>query len=494
MIVDNIINELILPEFSIAVLISLMILVDLFMSKRFKIIIYLLSQAGLLLTIFFVWNNFKFLVQGYENSNNNFLGQHGFILNPEINCLKLIIISLAFVIFVYIKDYLSQINSKIYTEYFVLNLFSLLGVMLLVSSNNFFNFYFGMEMAFLPIYILVGINQRHSGLEVSIKYIILSAIFSGVFLYGLSLIYGASGGLTFKTIIEFIQNQHISGVFNIGITLVLIGIFFKLHIFPLQFWVPDVYRISSSPIIMLISSLPKIALISVLGYLFKDVLCNYINLYWKNILLMTSISSMFIGNFGAIIQNNIKSMLAYSAIANSGFILLGLVNNTPEGVLAANFYVISYALVIINILGCLIILNNHKKFEDIEDFIGLSKKHPWISAMFLILLLSMVGVPPTMGFYAKFLIIKSLIKIDLIWVAVVAALLSAISLIYYLRIIKNMYFIEDYKNNNYDVDSNQNNQNVATININKNNYSTIMLLTINSLLVLFLGFFRLLKI
>ena len=114
--------------------------------------------------------------------------------------------------------------------------------------------------------------------------------------------------------------------------------------------------------------------------------------------------------------------------------------------------------------------------------------------MFLILLLSMVGVPPTMGFYAKFLIIKSLIKIDLIWVAVVAALLSAISLIYYLRIIKNMYFIEDYKNNNYDVDSNQNNQNVATININKNNYSTIMLLTINSLLVLFLGFFRLLKI
>ncbi len=492
MIVDNIINELILPEFSIAVLIGLMVLVDLLISKRFKIIIYLLSQTGLLLTIFFVWNNFKFGVQGCENLNNNFIAQHGFILNPEINCLKLIIVSLTFVIFVYIKDYLSQINSKIYTEYFVLNLFSLLGVMLLVSSNNFFNFYFGMEMAFLPIYILVGINQRNSGLEVSIKYIILSAIFSGVFLYGLSLIYGASGGLTFKTVIEFIQNQHISGVFNVGITLVLIGIFFKLHIFPFQFWAPGVYRISSCPIIMLISSLPKIALIGVLGYLFKDVLCNYINLYWKNILLMTSLSSMFVGNFGAIIQNNIKSMLAYSAIANSGFILLGLVNNTPEGVLAANFCVISYALVIINILGCLIVLNNHKRFEEVEDFVGLSKEHPWISAMLLILLLSMVGVPPTIGFYAKFLIVKSLIKIDLIWVAVTAGLLSAISLIYYLKIIKNMYFIENYKqSSSYSVDFNQG---VATTTISKSNCSTIMLLTINSLLVLFLGFFRLLKI
>lgn len=504
MILQNIINKSIFPEVNVAIVTILIMLLQLFLSDKFKIIIYLFSQVGLLITILFIGQNFNFNENQFRDLNIP-LNKYGFILTPEINFFKLIIVSLTFVIFVYIRNYLQTINSKNYLEYFALNLISMLGSMLLVSINNFFNLYFAIELAFLPAYILLIIEQHNLNLETIIKYIILNAIFSGLFLYGLSLIYGASGSLTFKVIADFVNDQHISGLFNVGISLVLIGTLFKLHIFPFQLWLPDVYELSSKPVIMLIASLPKIALISTLGYLFKDILSSYINLYWKNILLITGISSIFIGNFAAIVQNDIKRILAYSAIANGGFIILSLLNNNVDGLLTANFNAISYAFVIMNIFGCLIILND-KKIKNIEDFIGLSTEHPCLSLILLILLLSIVGIPPTIGFYAKFLVINSLIKIDLIWVAVVITLLSGINVIFYLQIIKNIYFfnqehqhvnmVSNVKQNKLNMNFLLNNFNKQTFRSvdNKYNIVSVALLIINSLLILFGIFFKVLKI
>ncbi len=437
------INKLILPEILVAGLACLVLLIDLFISNKNKIITYLFTQLGLLTVIFTIYSNFQNLLNlPLTQEEQLLLINNGFILNARINLFKLIIASLMFLIFIYAKDYF-KFKKYFSGEYFVLNLLSMLGFMILISSRNFFNFYFAVEMFSMPIYALIALESKPDNMEASLKYFILSAIFSGIFLYGLSLVYGATGSLDFQSIINFIATQHISMLFHVGIMLIFIGIFFKLNLSPFHMWSPDVYQGSTIIVTMLIATLPKIALVSVFSYLLMEVLPKYINYHWQVLLIIIAILSMLIGNIGAILQNNIKRLLAYSAIGHAGFIILGLAANNHQGAIAADFYVVLYAFMMVGIFGSIVIFNNKNiEFDNINNFSGLAKQHPWIAGMLLILLLSMAGVPPTAGFYAKFLIIKALITADLIWVAVVGLLFSVISLFYYLKIIKHMYFVD----------------------------------------------------
>jgi len=209
-------------------------------------------------------------------------------------------------------------------------------------------------------------------------------------------------------------------------------------------WAPDLYQGASTPVTMLIASLPKITMVLVLSRIINEVFLKLFlfNEHWQILLIIVSVLSLLIGNVGAMLQTNIKRLLAYSAIGQAGFILLGFAANSIMGRIAANFYVVVYTLIIIGLLGIVTIFSKID-LEEIQDFRGLGKKHPWLGGVLLILLLSMVGIPPTIGFYSKFLIIKSLINANLIWVAIVALLLSVVSLFYCLRIIKIMYFIDD---------------------------------------------------
>jgi NADH-quinone oxidoreductase subunit N len=457
-IISNIvINKLILPEAMLSILCCFALMLDLFIVHRYKIITYLLIQVGLIGIMLMIFDNFAELSnQQSIQEQSIFLIQNGFSLNTRSNILKLTIVVITFFIFVYAKNHFERIskpaNKKFKIEYYVLSLISLLGSMLLISSHNLFNVYFAIEIIFLPICALIIIqsndyNQRVS-LEAGIKYFVLSVIFSGILLYGLSLIYGAVGSLDFKVIFDFIQNQHISLLFHIGIGLVFVGVFFKMGVFPFQIWVPDVFQGSNSIVVMLVASLPKIAMISLLGNFLLEVLPTYLSRYnWQTLLVFIGITSMFIGNVGALLQNNIKRLLGYSSIANMGFMLLGLATNDYNGILAVNFYVALYSLIITSILGFFIILSNQQiNYEEISDLSGLSKKHPWISGMLLILLLSMSGLPPTAGFYAKFSIINNLISHQWFLSAITALLLSLVGLTYCLKIIKEIYFPANFDN------------------------------------------------
>ena len=474
-----IINKLILPEILIASLACFILLWDAFISRKYRITSYIFTQLGLIGIICSICYNFKSL---HVAEKNIYLFNNSLILNYQINFFKLIISSFMLMIFVYTKDYIKSKN-YFFGEYFVLSLFSMLGMLVVVSSSSFLNFYLGIEMFSLPIYALVGLESKEINIEASIKYFVIGAMFSGILLYGLSLIYGASGNLNFQEVNNFIQTQNITVLFKVGTILVLIAIFFKLNLVPMHMWVPDIYQGAPIPVTMLLATLPKIATVVIFSRIVNEVFPKLINDYWQILLIFISILSLVIGNIGAILQTNIKRLLAYSAIGHAGFILLGFVTNSPSGRAAANFYVVLYALMLIGLFGAMAMFSKDGlEFDEIKDFRGLGKQHPWLGCMLLLLFFSMVGVPPTIGFYAKFFIIKSLIDANLIWVAIVTLLLSVISLFYYLRIIKAMYFVENFTENS---EYNINNYKILKL---KTTWPAVLSLSMNGTLALGLGF------
>ena len=475
-----IINKLILPEILIVSLACFILLWDLCIARKYRITSYIFTQLGLALIICSICYNFKNL---QTSEKNIYLFNNSIVLNYQINFFKLIISSFMLMIFIYTKDYIKSKN-YFFGEYFVLSLLSMLGMLVVISSCNFLNFYLGVEMFSLPIYALVGLESKKVNIEASIKYFIIGTIFSGILLYGLSLIYGACGNLNFHEINNFIQTQHVTMLFKTGTILVLIAIFFKLNLVPMHMWAPDIYQGAPIAVTMLLATLPKIATVVIFSRILAESFPKLINEYWQVLLIAIAFLSLIIGNIGAMLQTNIKRLLAYSAIGHMGFILLGFVSNSLDGRLASNFYVVLYALMIIGLFGIIAMFSKVElEFDEIKDFSGLGKRHPWLAGMLLIILLSMVGIPPTVGFYAKFLIIKSLINADLILVAIMAVLLSSISLFYYLRIIKAMYFAENsLENNDYSVNNYRNLKLTTT-------WPAVLSISINGILALGLGVF-----
>ncbi len=426
-----------MPEIFLLIMACLVLVVDAFLPEGKRGFSYILTQLGLIVALIMI---LSIPAQQTTLAFNDF-----YIQDRLSDILKSFVLVISFGVFVYSREYLVQRNI-FKGEFYVLGLFSIVGMMLMISANNLLILYLGLELLSLCLYALVAFNRDDGNAsEAAMKYFVLGALASGMLLYGMSILYGLSGSIQFADIAAAVNNssgstQHIGMTF--ALVFIVVAIAFKLGAVPFHMWVPDVYEGSPTAVTVLIATAPKLAGFAMLIRLMVEALGG-LHTDWQQMLIILSILSMAAGNLIAIAQTNIKRMLAYSTISHVGFILLGIVAGTAGGYAAAMFYTISYALMALGGFG-VIILMARKGFEadKISDFTGLNQRSPWFAFIMLILMFSMAGVPPTLGFWAKLAVISAVIKVNMVWLAVLAVIFSIIGVFYYLRLIKVMYFDE----------------------------------------------------
>ena len=327
-------------------------------------------------------------------------------------------------------------------EYYVLSLTALLGVFVLVSANSLVTVYLGVELLALSVYAMVAFD-RDSGVsaESAMKYFVLGAIASGMLLYGMSLIYGLTGTLDLGEIAARLHTPLSAGVV-LGITFIVVAVAFKLGAVPFHMWLPDVYEGAPTSVTLFISTLPKIAYFALALRLLAQGLAGTV-VEWTQMLAALCVLTLIVGNVVAIVQTNLKRMLAYSAIASVGFILLGFVAGTADGYAAALYYTLQYVLVTLGSFG-VILLAGAKGFEAdrLDDYKGLQQRDPLLAAAMMVLMFSLAGVPPFIGFWAKLRIIQALWESNHLWLVVLTVVMSVVGAYYYLRVVKLMYFDE----------------------------------------------------
>ena len=340
-------------------------------------------------------------------------------------------------------------------EFLTLAMFSLLGISVMVSANNFLVVYVGLELMSLSLYALTALRRDHAvATEAAMKYFILGALASGFLLYGLSMMYGATGTLDIPAVFDAIHKGTVNPqVLTFGLVFIVAGLAFKLGLAPFHMWVPDVYQGAPTAVTLLISGAPKLA---AFGMTFRILVEGLSGLAtdWQEMLIVLSVVSMSLGNLAAIAQSNLKRLLAYSAIAQLGFMLLGFTPTVIDmgtaaaanGYSSALFYMITYVLTTLGTFGLVMYLSRHGfESEQISDLAGLGKRSPWIAGVMALFMFSLAGIPPLVGFYAKFAVLQALVSTGhhgYIVLAVVAVLLSLIGAYYYLRIVKTMFFDE----------------------------------------------------
>lgn len=336
-------------------------------------------------------------------------------------------------------------------EFYALALFSLLGQMVMISGSNLLVLYLGLELMSLPLYALSAIRRDSiPGTEGAMKYFVLGALASGFLLYGMSMIYGATGSLDLTDIARAIAGGAVSdGVLTFGLVFIVAGLAFKLGAVPFHMWLPDVYQGTPTMTTLLIAAGPKLAAFALAFRLLGEGLIE-ISVHWQQMLLILAVLSLALGNLAAIAQTNFKRMLAYSTIGQIGFVLLGLMaTHGPDGTISANgfsasmFYAIAYVLTTLGTFGMIqLIARRGFEAEEISDLAGLARRSPWMAGAMLAMMFSLAGIPPFVGFYAKLAVLQAVIDIGLIWLAVYAVLMSLIGAFYYLRVVKVMYFDE----------------------------------------------------
>ncbi len=421
-----------LPEIIMLCMASIVLIVDLFLNDKTRGGTYILSQFTLVALAIITIMTF---------SKQDTIAFHGtFIRDGMGDLLKIFIYIATFAVFLYSKSYLKA--RDIYKgEYYVLGLFGVLGMMIMVSAQSFLTIYLGLELLSLCMYAMVAL-QRDSIIasESAMKYFVLGAIASGMLLYGMSMIYGATGSLELSTISAAVAEKQQNIILIFGLVFIVVGVAFKLGAVPFHMWLPDVYQGSPTAVTIFIGSAPKIAAFAMMMRLLVDGL-GALHVQWQDMLMIMAIASMAIGNVIAIAQTNLKRMLAYSTISHVGFIMLGVLTATKEGYAASMFYTITYTLMALGAFG-IIMLMSRMGFESdkLDDLRGLNHRSPWFAFMMLIFMFSMAGVPPFVGFWAKLQVLKAVISIDLVWLALLAVIFSIIGAFYYLRIIKLMYF------------------------------------------------------
>jgi NADH-quinone oxidoreductase subunit N len=354
-------------------------------------------------------------------------------------------------LFVYVSVFMTLIYSKHYVadrdvpgaEYYILTLFSTLGMSVLVSANSLLVVYLGLELLSLPLYALVSLDRSNTeNTEAALKYFVMGAIASALLLYGMSLLYGATGTLSIPqiaTVVSALAPQN-KLLLVIAMVFLLGGIGFKLAAAPFHMWAPDVYSGAPLSVTLLVSTAPKLAAFAMLLRLVVGSLAG-IAAQWQAVLIVLAVLSMGIGNLFALAQDNIRRLFAYSAIAHTGYLLLGVLTATPAGYAASLFYSLTYVLSALAAFGLLVILaKDGFEPESLSDLSGLNARSPWLAALMLITLLSLAGIPPTVGFFAKFLVLKALIDAKLVGLALLAMFFAIVGLYYYLRVIKIMYF------------------------------------------------------
>jgi NADH-quinone oxidoreductase subunit N len=375
-----------------------------------------------------------------------------FVADTLANLLKLVCYLAVSVALVYSRSYLAE-RGQLRAEFLTLLLFSLLGMMVLISANSFLTVYLGLELMSLCLYAMVALNRDSAAsTEAAMKYFVLGALSSGLLLYGMSMVYGATGSLTLTEVAQHVTRQVGSAADRnflvFGLVFIVAGLAFKIGVVPFHMWIPDVYHGASTPVTLVISSGPKIAAFAMA----VRVLVNGLPALapdWQQMLAVLAILSIALGNITAIAQANLKRMLAYSAIAHMGFMLLGLLSgmvggnwlNRTDAYSASLFYMIVYTIMTVGAFGMLLYLSNAGfECENLDDMKGLNRRHPWYAFLMMIIMFSLAGIPPTAGFYAKLAVFQAAVAADQVWLAVVAVLLSLIGAFYYLRVVKLMYF------------------------------------------------------
>ena len=400
-----------------------------------KSLTYYLTQLALVIT---GWLAFDLIGE----SATIFSGT--FVLDTMGSTFKVFIMGFAIIALVYTHHYLKA-HELLRNEYFILALMSILGMMVMVSGHSLLTLYMGLEIMSLSLYALIAsARDRAVAIEAALKYFVLGAIASGLLLYGMSMIYGITGSLDIAQISNFARASTLASqqtlILNFGLVFLVIGVAFKLGAVPFHMWVPDVYQGSPTSVTMFLSTVPKIAAIALLIRLLIDGLGD-LQHYWSDLLMIIAVLSIALGSLVALMQSNIKRMLAYSTISHIGFVLLGFVTGVVEGYGAAVFYVLVYILMSLAAFGSIIVLNkNGFEADQISDYQGLSKHSPWFALIILVVMLSMAGVPPFIGFYSKLFILQQVIAEGYVILAVIAVVFAVISAYYYLQIIKTMYF------------------------------------------------------
>ncbi len=366
-----------------------------------------------------------------------------FELDRMAQVLKLVTLLTVAVVFVYSTDYLKR-RAILKGEYYVLGLFATLGGMVLISAGSLITLYLGLELMSLCLYAMVAFD-RESGIaaESAIKYFVLGSMASGTLLYGMSIVYGVTGSLELAEIATAVHDGFAGNIgLLFGIAFLIVGIGFKLGAAPFHMWIPDVYEGSPTCVTVFIGTASKLSAFALAMRLLPEALGGA-QPDWSQMLVVLSVLSIALGNIVAVAQSNLKRMLAYSTISHIGYILLGLLAGSAQGYQAAMFYMVSYVIVASAAFGMILLLARQGFEADrLVDFKGLNARSPWFAGMMAILMFSLAGLPPFIGFWAKLGVIQAVLNIDYIWLAVVAVLFSVVGAFYYLRVVKLMYFDE----------------------------------------------------
>ena len=432
--------ELVFPEIFMSLSIMFLLILGVY-KKNSSGLIQNISLVVLLITAVITFNE----TLGIKKT---LLFNDSVIIDYLSSFMKIITLLAAFLVLVISSSYLKTFRIfKI--EYPILILSSVLGMMVMISSNDLIVFYMGLELQSLALYVLATFNRDQlKSSEAGLKYFVLSALSSGLLLYGCSLIYGFTGSTNFNLIADQLNTDQYAITF--GIVFILVGLAFKISAVPFHMWAPDVYEGSPTSVTLFFTMVPKVAALAVfIRFLYVPFL-NLID-QWQMILIFLSIASMLFGAIAAIGQNNLKRLIAYSSISHIGYALAGLTTGSNEGIQSSVIYITIYIIMNLGLFSCLLMMKrNNEYYENIEDLSGLSKNHPLLSLSLLIILFSLAGIPPLAGFFAKFYIFKSVIEQSMYFLAIVGLLSTVVAAFYYLRIIKIMYF--DKEKEKYDTD------------------------------------------
>lgn len=421
------------PEIFLASAICVVLLVDVFLKQEHRQLTYLLSMLSL------IGAAIMSIMVNVEEPSIGFSGS--FILDPAAGVLKHIAYLVVALVFLYSRSYLEE-HSLFKGEYFILSLFGLLGIMVMISAHSMLTMYLGLELLSLSLYALVAFNRDSAvAAEAAMKYFVLGAIASGTLLYGISLLYGVTGTIEFSQLAFALSGEEgLSLPATLGLVFVVVGIAFKFGAVPFHMWLPDVYEGAPTPVTLFIASAPKLAAFALTWRVLTEAL-GPLGMDWQGMLVVLSVLSLIIGNVVAIAQTNLKRMLAYSTISHVGFILMGFIAGTEEGIEAAMYYSIVYVLMAAAAFGMILVLSRQGfEAERIEDFKGLNQRSHWFAWMMLFVMASMAGVPPMVGFWAKLSVLQALIDAGMTWLAIVGVVMSVIGAFYYLRVIRYMFF------------------------------------------------------
>ncbi len=445
------------PEMFLAFMACLILVAGLYLREEITHrICYLLSIGSLVATALIMLLDF--------NTDVVFAFNNMFIDDPMADLLKIAICLISAGAFVYSRQY--NLDRDIFKgEYYVLGLFGVVGMMVMASANHLLTLYLGLELMSLCLYAMIAFYRDDKlAVEAAMKYFVLGALASSILLYGMSLLYGLTGSLQLSVISTSLGAEAKDSVaVALAVVFIVVALGFKLGAVPFHMWVPDVYHGSPTSTTAFIGAAPKIAAFAISLRLLAGGLEDLHGM-WQQMLIILALLSIAIGNIIAIAQENLKRMLAYSTISHMGFFLCGILAGTASGYSASLFYVLIYAVMSLAAFGLVLYLatKDHES-DQLNDLKGLSKRSPWTAFLLLILMLSMAGIPPTVGFFAKFSVIQALVNAQLIWVAAVAVVLAVIGAYYYLRIIKLAYF--DAPENELPITESRGLATVLTVNI-----------------------------